>query len=99
MPGRNAARRRWIEAALCVLLLVAGAALRARVGRGWVFTGADGYAYMGAAAELVEKHRYAIRPPAWHKQPAALPLGYCRLPGYPLFLAAVAAPGTPRPLP
>src|SRR5688572_18743539 len=74
--------------------MLAGAwAVRARVARDWVFPGADGYNYMGAAAELVQHHRYAIRPPPWLGTPKGLPLGYCRLPGYPLFLAAVAPSG------
>lgn len=57
---------------------------------GWAFAGADSYCYVGAASELYAHHRYAFRLPSWspHSQ-ANPPLGYCRPPGYSLFLSAV----------
>lgn len=48
----------------------------------------DGWQYYHLAENLVHDHRYAFGPPPW-------PLANTRLPGYPLFVAAVAH-GAPR---
>lgn len=77
------------------MLLCAGFLIRERIGRGWTFRGADSYAYMGAASELYENHRYAFRLPAWYpeqERAKPLPPGYGRLPGYSALLAAVVRP-------
>ena len=73
-----------------IAALGAGYGIRARIADGWTFMGADSFAYMGAAMELWESHRYAFRQPPWHaSRPAVAPLGYGRLPGYPIVLAAL----------
>jgi len=80
-----------LEQAVVLGLLLLGLLLRLRVGQGWTFAGADSFAYLGAARELAENHRYAFRLPDWYPDHAAArPLGYCRLPGYPVFLALTA---------
>lgn len=81
---------RWEWIAL-FLVALAALGLRLRVGQGWTFAGADSFAYLGAARELAENHRYAFRLPDWYPDHAApRPLGYCRLPGYPIFLSLSA---------
>ena len=73
------------------LLLLLALWLRLRLGQSWTFAGSDSYAYLGAARELAEHHRYAFRLPDWYPDHSTVPpLGYCRLPGYPLFLSVVA---------
>ena len=76
--------------ALAVILLVGLAARQKLTADGWTFAGADSYCYVGAASELYAHHRYAFRLPPWSPQyQADPPLGYCRPPGYSLFLSAV----------
>jgi 4-amino-4-deoxy-L-arabinose transferase-like glycosyltransferase len=77
--------------------LAAGFALRLRTGRDWALLGSDSYAYMGAAQELWQHHRYAFPPAPWQRTPGEqTPPGYGRLPAYPLFLAAVTRPEIDR---
>ncbi len=84
----------WLRGLEYVAVLVGLAVavwLRRSIGQGWTFDGSDSYAYLGAARELVENHRYAFRLPDWYPDHAVVPpLGYCRLPGYSLFLSLVA---------
>jgi 4-amino-4-deoxy-L-arabinose transferase-like glycosyltransferase len=77
------------EIILCALVLFAGLWVRARVARDWVFTGSDTYAYVGAATELREAHRFGFRLPSWMNADAAQATapGYCRMPGYPGLIA------------
>ena len=89
-PADTRPTRRW-EPAVVLALLVLALLLRLRVGHDWTFAGADSFAYLGAARELAENHRYAFRLPDWYPDHAApRPLGYCRLPGYPIFLSLSA---------
>jgi 4-amino-4-deoxy-L-arabinose transferase-like glycosyltransferase len=84
-------RAQRLERVVVLALLVFALLLRLRIGYGWTFAGADSFAYLGAARELAENHRYAFRLPDWYPDHAApRPLGYCRLPGYPVFLALSA---------
>ena len=83
--------RSLVAALVLAVILIAGfGARRELTSDGWAFAGADSYCYVGAASELYAHHRYAFRLPSWspHSQ-ANPPLGYCRPPGYSLFLAAV----------
>jgi 4-amino-4-deoxy-L-arabinose transferase-like glycosyltransferase len=81
---------------LLVQILAWGWQVRARIADGWRYTGADGYVYMDAATELAQNHSYGARRPAWVRdQPKVAPLSYCRPPGYPLFIVAVARPPLP----
>ena len=74
-------RRRHIELfAICVLLF-AGAWLRLRVSRDWVFAGSDSYAYVRLGDEWAEHGRFALGPDE--------PLEWYRRPLYPLFVRAV----------
>jgi 4-amino-4-deoxy-L-arabinose transferase-like glycosyltransferase len=80
---------------LCLLVLAGGLRLRQRIGAGWTGLGADSFAYIGAAKELYQNHRYAFRLPDWYpladrQQP--LPPGYGRLPAYPALLAVTTRP-------
>ena len=71
MPGRSTPRgtirgRTGEALAVCALLAVC-IGFRAKTGDGWSFVGADSFAYVGAAKELVENHRYGFRLPDWYK--------------------------------
>lgn len=90
-PDSPATRWSAAEQAVLGLLLLLALGLRLRLGQNWTFAGSDSYAYLGAARELAEHHRYAFRLPDWYPDHSTVPpLGYCRLPGYPLFLSVVA---------
>jgi 4-amino-4-deoxy-L-arabinose transferase-like glycosyltransferase len=90
-PRAEPHRQRTREILLVIALLGIAFWLRWFIGRGWTFAGSDSYAYLGAARELAENHRYAFRLPDWYPDHAVVrPLGYCRLPGYPIFLSVVA---------
>jgi 4-amino-4-deoxy-L-arabinose transferase-like glycosyltransferase len=80
----------------CLLAgLLAGLLVRQRLGRGWTFVGADSFAYVGAARELYEHHRFAIPMPDWYppqeRQKPVSP-SYGRMPGYPALLAVATQP-------
>lgn len=86
-------RRYGWEVVACLVVLSAGSTVRDRVAENWTFVGSDSFAYMGAATEMAEHHRFGYRAPTWYAhQPEVTPLGYCRLPGYPAFLLAAAHP-------
>jgi hypothetical protein len=86
--------RRHAAAGLFALALLAGLGVRARVGYGWTFQGSDSWAYTGAAMELWQHHRFAIRSAPWLRaSPREVPPpAYGRLPVYPLLLAAAVRP-------
>ncbi len=73
--------RRALEIAAIVLVLAAGAAVRTRVCRDWVFFGSDSYAYERLGDEWIDHGRFALGP--------AEPLEWYRRPLYPLFVGAV----------
>jgi hypothetical protein len=90
MPRRAALA---VEVVALVAVLAGGGWLRLRLGHGWAYGGLDTWTYVGAAVELGDTGRYAVRLPAWFHVPARTPpLSYCRPPGYPLFLLAAAHP-------
>jgi hypothetical protein len=82
-----------LRVGLFMLLLFAGWKLRAHVGETWTFVGSDGFFYLGAAEELRESQRYAMRPPQWAPERAVpQPLTYCRVPGLPIVMSWFAPP-------
>jgi hypothetical protein len=85
---------RALEVCCVVGALVCGWALRLRLAeRDWMYAGADSYVYVGAAADLYDKREYTLRAPPWlNPSGESGGLSYCRPPGYPLFVAAVARP-------
>lgn len=85
--------RRGLQLVLFLLLLFAGWKLRVHVAEGFTFVGGDGYFYLGAAEELHESHRYAMRRPLWTPQrDVPPPLTYCRVPGLALVMSWFAPP-------
>jgi 4-amino-4-deoxy-L-arabinose transferase-like glycosyltransferase len=82
-----------LEGLLLVGVIAAGGWLRVHLGKGWTYGGADTWTYVGAAVELRARGTYAVRMPKWvrnaPKEPAP---SYCRLPLYPIFIAAVSRP-------
>ena len=73
--------RRWLAAALAVAVVVAALAFRLYVVAGWHASAGDGLQYFDLSQSLLHDGRLAFG--------AGKPLQYSRLPGYPLFLAAV----------
>lgn len=85
--------RRALQIVFFLLLLFAGWKLRVHVAEGFTFVGADGLFYLGAAEELHESHRYAMRPPLWSPQRTVpAPLTYCRVPGLAVMMSWFAPP-------
>lgn len=81
------ARIRLVAAALVVAGVIA---FRLAIVGTWHAPAGDGVQYYRLAQELRRAGRFAFSPTA--------PLAYSRLPGYPLFLAAVVSPFHPLPL-
>lgn len=84
---------RALQIVVFLLLLFAGWKLRAHVADGFTFVGGDGFFYLGAAEELHENHRYAMRLPLWtpHRE-VPPPLTYCRVPGLAIVMSLFAPP-------
>lgn len=74
-------RRRLLAAALALAAVAAALAFRLYVVAGWHASAGDGLQYFDLSQSLLRDHRLAFA--------ADKPLQYSRLPGYPLFLAAV----------
>jgi 4-amino-4-deoxy-L-arabinose transferase-like glycosyltransferase len=95
-PAAISARRRVLTALAVAAALALGVWLRTAALPGFTYAGSDSYAYLGAAAELAENHRFANRPPPWYPRlgdpTVPTPLSYGRLPGYPLLLATLIKP-------
>ena len=83
--------RRWqiVRAIVVAAIMAAALCVRMRIGRDWVFAGADSYGYMQLADEIHRDMRYALGPPPE-------PLYYGRPPGYPLFLSTLLVNDVPN---
>ena len=74
-------RRTVLSAALALGIIAAALAFRLRIVDDWRAPAGDGLQYYALSQSLIASHRLAFG--------ARMPLSFSRLPGYPLFLAAV----------
>src|SRR5262245_49118991 len=73
----------WVVVVVMVVMLMGmGLAVRAHIGRGFIYAGSDSYGYNKLPDDLRPHGRYALPP-----QPA--PLSWVRPPLYPLYVAVV----------